>query len=861
MKKILLGIATFVMMAVLCVVSAGAETYGDFEYISGSNGMFITDYTGNATELEIPSEIDGKKVVYIYDKAFFNCDSLISVAIPDSVTYIGERVFEDCNSLSSISIPNSVSHMGRKIFYNCTSLSSVTISNCITLIDDYAFYGCISLKSIIIPEGVTSIGYYAFWDCESLKSITIPSTVKMIDSYAFYNCTSLSSVIISENIDHIGSSAFYNTAFQNSQETDVKYMGEWIIGCNEIAESVIIKNGISHIADGSFSNCKILESIIIPESVTTIGSYAFNNCKALSSIVIPDNVTNIGGDAFRNCSSLTSIIIPDSVTYIGSYIFYGCTSLQSVTLPDNITSISSHIFAECSSLTSVNIPDGVTSIEDYAFAGCTSLKTVSLPGSVTYIRGEGAFYGCTSLASINIPKGVDCIGAGTFSRCTSLKSIVIPDSVIVIYEYAFSGCSSLSSVEVHNNEIGIFSDSFVDCDNLVITCYKNSSAYEFAIENEIPYKFLVSLISDLSLKSRNYNSITLSWGENVSASGYILQQYKNNAWTNIANIKDNTITSYQITNLAANTSYKFRAVAYATSGSTTAYSSYTSALTVSTAPAMNANFAITGRGSDYLTVTWTKNTGASGYIIQEQVNGVWKNVASIKGNTTVSYKITGLQPNSFHRYRMVAYKTDANGTCYGKYTGSAPGYTAPAMVGGFKVSATGSDNITLSWSKVASANGYVIDIYRDGKWSQLVKIASNATTSYKATGLNIGTTYKFRIKSYATNGTLTIYSTYSSAISGVPALSKVENLKMTNRGTDFISVRWDKNADADGYMVYIYDGTSWKLVKTLTTSSSVSHKITELVSGKAYKVTVKAYKTIDGTKYISDTATVSANTI
>ena len=84
---------------------------------------------------------------------------------------------------------------------------------------------------------------------------------------------------------------------------------------------------------------------------------------------------------------------------------------------------------------------------------------------------------------------------------------------------------------------------------------------------------------------------------------------------------------------------------------------------------------------------------------------------------------------------------------------------------------------------------------------------------------------------------------------------------MTNRGTDFISVRWDKNESADGYMVYIYDGTSWKCVKTLTSPNAVSHKITELESGKAYKVTVKAYKTVNNVKVVSDSSTISADTL
>ena len=463
------------------------------------------------------------------------------------------------------------------------------------------------------------------------------------------------------------------------------------------------------------------------------------------------------------------------------------------------------------------------------------------------------------MGTITVKYSADPVNAGTYVVSVDIAE---GDNYTAISDLVIGEFEILKSDKVLENTVHIYTSTVIppsyfgqgydlhEC----INCAHN-------YKDNFVDKLILPAISNLALKSRNYNSITLSWAENEAASGYIIQQYKNNAWVNVANIKDNATTSYQITGLAANTSYKFRAVAYVTDGESTAYSSYTSALTISTAPAQTQDFAITGRGSDYLTITWTKNEGASGYIIQEQIDGVWNNVASIKGNATTSYTIANLQPNSFHRYRMVAYKTDSNGTCYGKYTGSAPGYTAPAMVSNHAVSGIGADSLTISWDKVESADGYVIDIYRDGKWSQLAKITSNATTSYKATGLIPGTTYKFRIKSYATNGTHTIYSTYSSAISGVPTLSKVENLRMTNRGTDFISVRWDKNESADGYMVYIYDGTKWTCVKTLTTASSVSHKITGLSSGKAYKITVKAFKTVNGTKYISDTVTISANTM
>ena len=55
----------------------------------------ITSYTGDGIEVNIPLEINGKKVTSIGSRAFGSCDSLTNVYIPDTVTSIGELAFED----------------------------------------------------------------------------------------------------------------------------------------------------------------------------------------------------------------------------------------------------------------------------------------------------------------------------------------------------------------------------------------------------------------------------------------------------------------------------------------------------------------------------------------------------------------------------------------------------------------------------------------------------------------------------------------------------------------------------------------------------------------------------------------------
>ena len=95
-------------------------------------------------------------------------------------------------------------------FYNCTSLTSINIPESVTSIWMYAFYKC-AFTSIRIPEGVTSIGEHAFEECSSLISIDIPENVTSIGGSAFEGCTSLTSISsLNTTAPTLGSSVFEN---------------------------------------------------------------------------------------------------------------------------------------------------------------------------------------------------------------------------------------------------------------------------------------------------------------------------------------------------------------------------------------------------------------------------------------------------------------------------------------------------------------------------------------------------------------------------------------------------------------------------------------------------------------------------
>ena len=146
-------------------------------------------------------------VTQIGYEAFYDCDSLTSVTIPDSVTTIGDEAFCGCD-ITSITIPDSVTTIGDDAFGGCESLTSVTIGDSVTTIGEWAFNYCLSLTSVTIPDSVTTIGGGAFRDCNSLTSVTIPDSVIMIGDYTFAHCSNLTSVIIGDSVTTIGEWVF-----------------------------------------------------------------------------------------------------------------------------------------------------------------------------------------------------------------------------------------------------------------------------------------------------------------------------------------------------------------------------------------------------------------------------------------------------------------------------------------------------------------------------------------------------------------------------------------------------------------------------------------------------------------------------
>ena len=503
------------------VTSIGEDAFTSTEYYNKDsnweNGVLYIDNCLIRAEYDykFPQNYEineGTRV--IADYAFYQCERLKGVTIPDSVTSIGDWAFYWCYSLTSATIGNGVTSIGESAFYDCRYLESVTIGKSVTSIGDEAFCGCNSLTSVTIPNSVTSIGDEAFFGCNSLTSVTIPNSVTSIGEDTFEGCKSLTEINVDTNNKNYSSQ---DGVLFNKNKTELI---QYPIG--NARKTYDIPKGVTSIGDNAFEYCKGLTSVTIPNSVTSIGEGAFYECSGLTSVTIPESVTSIGEDAFGSCSKLTSVTIPNSVTSIGEGAFYECSGLTSVTIGKSVTSIGGMAFAYCESLTSVTIPDSVTSIGESAFYCCDSLTeikvdtnnknyssqdgilfnknktelilcpggktgTYKIPNSVTRI-GDDAFAYCSKLTSVTIPNSVTSIGESAFRFCDCLTGVTIPDSVTSIGGDAFDSCDSLTDIYILNKDCNIVLPEDPEYDNTIPTettihGYAGSTAETFAKEN------------------------------------------------------------------------------------------------------------------------------------------------------------------------------------------------------------------------------------------------------------------------------------------------------------------------------------------------------------------------------------------
>ena len=87
----------------------------------------------------------------------------------------------------------TVNMIDYEAFYKCEELTSVSLPNTVYFINNGAFSSCTKLETINLPTGLMYM--YGFTDCPSLTSIHIPANLHTIYG-SFEGCTGLTTITV-----------------------------------------------------------------------------------------------------------------------------------------------------------------------------------------------------------------------------------------------------------------------------------------------------------------------------------------------------------------------------------------------------------------------------------------------------------------------------------------------------------------------------------------------------------------------------------------------------------------------------------------------------------------------------------------
>ena len=275
-------------------------------------------------------------------------------------------------------------------------------------------------------------------------------------------------------------------------------------------------------------------------------------------------------------------------------------------------------------------------------------------------------------------------------------------------------------------------------------------------------------VSGLKIGGTAKDALRLNWNTVSGAEGYIIEKYEANTWKRIARLEGGKTATYRTEGLKAGTSYRFRMRAFGFDGSTAIYGEYKEITGKTDAAAPVAptvtvgamtGVKIGGRADNALRLNWDKNTGASGYIIEQNQNGTWIRIARIGENSTTTYRVEKLSAGRTYQFRIRGFGFQGSTPVYGNFT-YVNGTTIPAKVSGLCIGGTAADAIRLNWNKNTNASGYIIEKFQNGEWIRVARIADKNTQTYRVEGLQSRNSYVFRIRTFGFDGGTPLYSDY-----------------------------------------------------------------------------------------------------
>ena len=425
------------LLALLVVLQLAGPVQAQYTFVTNSNAITLTGYTGPGGALIISNSLNGLPVVGVNGAVFQNLNSLTSVTIPRNITSIGPSAFAGCINLTAFTLDpaNSTYSSLDGVLFNkdqttliqCpgAKTGSYRIPSTVTSVGDAAFQYCANLTGVIIPPSVTSIGSAAFEYFRALVAVTISASVTNIGAFAFDGCDLLATITVDSSNPVYCS--LNGVLFNKDQTILLQCPGGRTGNFN-------VPNGVRSIGPGAFGWDRYLTSVTIPEGVTNIGSRAFMFCYLLTDVTLPNSLTSIGSEAFIECYHLPAMTLPAGVISIGYGAFEECTGLSNVYfIGSTPPGIGGNVFLADTNATAYYLP-GVTSF-GATYAGLATAIWTGAPYAILTVGATPANGGTAS-------------GSGTYLTSSNVQILATPNPGWVFTSWSDRDTHSTRTIHV-----------------------------------------------------------------------------------------------------------------------------------------------------------------------------------------------------------------------------------------------------------------------------------------------------------------------------------------------------------------------------------------------------------------------------
>jgi len=379
--------------------------------VNGEKITGLTAYGKTLSQITVPSTIGGRVITHIGMEAFYDCDALTRVILPESITHIGKYAFAKCNFLQSVE------------FAEGSNLS---------VIGDCAFYECEGLTEIHFPAQLTQVCYAAFQRCASLTEILLPASVTHVGENAFYECSALTVYCVAQNAPSTWN-VWWNADFCPV-----------VWNCTTAPEGVdgyayTVIDGLRYAVKGEAATVArqplhLAQSVVIPASITYNGS------------VYP--VTKIADFAFAENAYIAEVSIPSSVTYVGENAFYRCVALTVYSQAEEQPTSWHENWNDSDCPVVWNCNENAVATNGNVYVLQNGLRYSICNGKASLTKQSKNLIGEIVIPQSIVEKGVTYavaeISAFAFENCVYISGVTIPCSVTAVGNQAFYGCHTIT---------------------------------------------------------------------------------------------------------------------------------------------------------------------------------------------------------------------------------------------------------------------------------------------------------------------------------------------------------------------------------------------------------------------------------